>query len=75
MCYVYRIMPAALVAAALVVLVIAPGTAAAQEIRCPTEGIAASVCQAVAPLASLLLQLAGAAVGIMLIIWLIRLIH
>jgi len=44
-------------------------------LRCPDGGLIGAVCQAISPVVGLVLQLAGAAISIMIIIWLIRLIH
>ena len=44
-------------------------------LRCPEGGLIGPICQMVAPVVHLVFQLAGAALAIMLVIWLIRLIH
>jgi len=44
-------------------------------LRCPDGGLIGSICQMISPVVSLIFQLAGAALAIMLVIWLIRLIH
>ena len=44
-------------------------------IRCPDGGLIGHICQAISPVVGLVLQLAAAALSIMLVIWLIRLIH
>jgi hypothetical protein len=62
-----------LLIAAVVITAAVP--AMAQEIPCPERGIGKTVCESVAPLVSFVLQLAGAVIGIMVIIWVIRLIH
>jgi hypothetical protein len=44
-------------------------------LRCPDGGLIGSICHMISPVVSLIFQLAGAALAIMLVIWLIRLIH
>jgi hypothetical protein len=68
---------AAVVAVLWLALVLA-APAMAQDgggLRCPEGGLVGAVCQAISPIVGLVLQLAGAAISIMIIIWLIRLIH
>jgi hypothetical protein len=44
-------------------------------LRCPDGGLIGSICHMISPIVSLVLQIAGVALSIMIIIWLIRLIH
>jgi len=44
-------------------------------LRCPDGGLIGSICHVISPIVSLVLQIAGVALSIMIIIWLIRLIH
>jgi len=44
-------------------------------LQCPDGGIAGSICRMLAPLFSVIIQIVGVAVGVMIILWVIRLIH
>lgn len=61
--------------AVLVVFLATPASAQGLEIRCPDTGLAAGICQNIAPVINLILQIVGAVVAFVLILWVIRLLH
>jgi hypothetical protein len=59
----------------LVAVSVVPASAQQVGISCPDSGPAAAICQNIAPFVNVVLQVITVAVGFVLLLWFIRILH